>query len=106
MLMALKDPIDLQRKLRGFGQLDLKSSDHLAPANLPSRVLRVYLHSKYFFFAGLGSNSSSLQLSTPDAPIWMCSSVILSAFGEEQSPFDISVSVHFTLEDVHQPLHV
>lgn len=38
MLMALKDPIDLQRKLRGFGQLDLKSSDHLAPANLLSRV--------------------------------------------------------------------
>lgn len=25
---------------------------------------------------------------------------------ERKSPFDISVSVHFTLEDVHQPLHV
>lgn len=49
MLMDLKDPIDLQHKLRGFGQLDLKSSDYLAPANLLSRVLRVYLHSKYFF---------------------------------------------------------
>lgn len=48
------------------------------------------------FFAGLGSNSSSLQLSTPDAPIWMCSSAILSAFGEEVSLWYISKCAFYT----------
>lgn len=104
MLMTLKEPIVLQPKLHGFGQLDLKSGNHLAPQFFQD--FSGFTCTPGICFAGLGSSSSSLQFLIPDAAIWMSSSVILSAFREEQPPFNIPVTVHFIAENVHQPLYV
>lgn len=72
----------------GFGQLDLKSNNHLAPAIL-SKFLNVYLHSVLLDWDPTPYLFSYLL---PMLPFGY--SVVLPAFREEHSPFDISVSVH------------